>query len=83
MRLKHGPTVGKLPAIKEVEQDIGVQIVGSVKETVAAALSGLALSHTIAKAMWLGLFTDGRPFLRTPKMEQSVALRSVLHLRKH
>jgi cellulose synthase/poly-beta-1,6-N-acetylglucosamine synthase-like glycosyltransferase len=52
----------------------GVRIVGSVRETFAAALSGLALSHTIAKAMWLGLFTDGRPFVRTPKMEQSVAL---------
>ncbi len=51
----------------------GVQIVGSIRETVAAALSGLALSHTIAKAMWLGLFTDGRPFVRTPKLEQSVA----------
>jgi exo-beta-1,3-glucanase (GH17 family)/cellulose synthase/poly-beta-1,6-N-acetylglucosamine synthase-like glycosyltransferase len=52
----------------------GVQIVGSIRETIAAALSGLALSHTIAKAMWLGLFTDGRPFVRTPKLEQSVAL---------
>lgn len=52
----------------------GVKIVGGVRETVAAALSGLALSHTIAKAMWLGLFTDGRPFVRTPKMEQSMAL---------
>lgn len=52
----------------------GVKIVGSIRETLAAALSGLALSHTIAKAMWLGLFTDGRPFVRTPKMEQSVAL---------
>lgn len=52
----------------------GVKIVSGARETVAAALSGLALSHTIAKAMWLGLFTDGRPFVRTPKMEQSVAL---------
>lgn len=52
----------------------GVHIVSTAGETVAAAFSGLALSHTIAKAMWLGLFTDGRPFLRTPKMEQSVAM---------
>ncbi|HEC60614.1 hypothetical protein LCGC14_0441030 [marine sediment metagenome] len=52
----------------------GIKIVGGFRETFAAALSGLALSHTIAKAMWLGLFTDGRPFVRTPKMEQSVAL---------
>ncbi len=52
----------------------GVRVVGSLRETIAAALSGLALSHTIAKAMWLGMFTDGRPFVRTPKREQSVAL---------
>ncbi len=52
----------------------GVQIVGSIKETVAAALAGLSLSHTIAKAMWSGLFTDGRPFVRTPKREKSAAL---------
>lgn len=52
----------------------GAQIVGSLRETVAAALAGLSLSHTIAKAMWSGLFTDGRPFVRTPKKEKSAAL---------
>jgi exo-beta-1,3-glucanase (GH17 family)/cellulose synthase/poly-beta-1,6-N-acetylglucosamine synthase-like glycosyltransferase len=52
----------------------GAQIVGSLRETIAAALAGLSLSHTIAKAMWLGLFTDGRPFVRTPKQEESAAL---------
>lgn len=52
----------------------GVRIVSTGREIVFAALSGLALSHTIAKAMWLGLFTEGRPFVRTPKMEQSFAL---------
>ena len=51
----------------------GANIVVTFRQTVAAAISGLALSHTIAKAMWLGLFTTGRPFLRTPKMEQSAA----------
>lgn len=52
----------------------GVHIVTTFRQTLAAAFAGLALSHTIAKAMWLGLFTTGRPFLRTPKMEQSAAL---------
>ncbi len=52
----------------------GAQIVGSLRETIAAALAGLSLSHTIAKAMWLGIFTDGRPFVRTPKKEKSAAL---------
>lgn len=52
----------------------GVNIVMTFRQTMAAAISGLALSHTIAKAMWLGLFTTGRPFLRTPKMERSAVL---------
>ena len=52
----------------------GARIVGSVKQTLSAALAGLALSHTIARAMWLGLFTSGKPFLRTPKMEKAAAL---------
>ncbi len=52
----------------------GVRIVSTGRETVFAALSGLALSHIIAKAVWLGLFTEGRPFVRTPKMEQAFAL---------
>jgi exo-beta-1,3-glucanase (GH17 family)/cellulose synthase/poly-beta-1,6-N-acetylglucosamine synthase-like glycosyltransferase len=52
----------------------GAHIVGTVKQTVAAALAGLALSHTIARAMWSGLFTRHMPFLRTPKMVRSAAL---------
>ncbi|MGH6952585.1 MAG: glycosyltransferase, partial [Alphaproteobacteria bacterium] len=35
-----------------------------------ASIAGLALSHTIAKAVWSGLFTSNRPFLRTPKCER-------------
>jgi len=52
----------------------GVRIVGTARQTLAAALAGLSLSHTIARAMWLGLFTSRLPFLRTPKMEQANAL---------
>ncbi|MBF0101851.1 MAG: glycosyltransferase [Desulfobacterales bacterium] len=43
-------------------------------QTVAAAISGLALSHTIAKAILNGFFTSGKPFFRTPKCEKSPAL---------
>ncbi len=39
-----------------------------------AALAGLALSHTIGKAVWKGLLTRRAPFLRTPKMENAPAL---------
>jgi len=52
----------------------GVHIVGTVRQTLAAALAGLSLSHTIARAIWLGLVTRSRPFLRTPKLEQASAL---------
>jgi cellulose synthase/poly-beta-1,6-N-acetylglucosamine synthase-like glycosyltransferase len=52
----------------------GVRIVGTARQTLSAAIAGLALSHTIARAMWLGLFTRHMPFLRTPKMEQAKAL---------
>jgi hypothetical protein len=52
----------------------GAHIVGTIKQTLAAALSGLALSHTVSKAMWLGLFTRNKPFMRTPKLERASAL---------
>jgi exo-beta-1,3-glucanase (GH17 family)/cellulose synthase/poly-beta-1,6-N-acetylglucosamine synthase-like glycosyltransferase len=52
----------------------GAHIVATTKQTISAALAGLALSHTVARAVWLGLFTRGRPFLRTPKMERAAAL---------
>jgi len=42
----------------------------SVVQTIGAAIAGLALTHTVAKAIWQGLFTSGRPFLRTPKFEK-------------
>lgn len=38
-------------------------------ETLGAALAGLALSHTIAKAMVAGFWTKNIPFFRTPKCE--------------
>ncbi len=43
-------------------------------QTIAAAISGLALSHSIAKAVVNGFFTSGKPFFRTPKCENSPAL---------
>jgi hypothetical protein len=43
-------------------------------QTLAAAFSGLALSHTIAKAVLSGFFTSGKPFFRTPKCEKCPAI---------
>jgi exo-beta-1,3-glucanase (GH17 family)/cellulose synthase/poly-beta-1,6-N-acetylglucosamine synthase-like glycosyltransferase len=43
-------------------------------QNLSAALAGLSLTHTIGKAMFSGLFTNGRPFMRTPKCEDQPAL---------
>jgi hypothetical protein len=39
----------------------------STAQTMASAVAGLALTHTIAKAMLYGLITRHLPFFRTPK----------------
>lgn len=43
-------------------------------QTLFAALAGLALSHTISKAVVTGFFTSNKPFFRTPKCENSPAV---------
>ncbi len=43
-------------------------------DRLGAALAGLALSHTIGKAVWKGLLIRSAPFLRTPKMADAPAL---------
>jgi cellulose synthase/poly-beta-1,6-N-acetylglucosamine synthase-like glycosyltransferase len=45
----------------------GIRVVGSTLQVLSATLAGLALSHTIAKAMLLGIVKDHIPFFRTPK----------------
>lgn len=42
----------------------------TVRQTIAAAVAGLALSHTIARAVLSGLVTRNKSFLRTPKLAQ-------------
>jgi hypothetical protein len=39
----------------------------NLRQTLAAALAGLALAHTIGRAMLKGLLTRSEPFFRTPK----------------
>ncbi len=46
-----------------------VRVNATLTDSVAAMIAGLALTHTVGKAMIIGLFTAGRPFLRTPKCE--------------
>jgi cellulose synthase/poly-beta-1,6-N-acetylglucosamine synthase-like glycosyltransferase len=46
----------------------------------AASVAGLALTHTVAKAVWTGIFTSGKPFMRTPKCEDPARLSQVLRM---
>ena len=42
----------------------------SLLQSLGAALAGLSLTHTVARGTLQGLFTSGKPFMRTPKYEQ-------------
>jgi exo-beta-1,3-glucanase (GH17 family)/cellulose synthase/poly-beta-1,6-N-acetylglucosamine synthase-like glycosyltransferase len=42
----------------------------NLRQTLSAALAGLALSHTIGTAVVKGLLTNNEPFFRTPKRAQ-------------
>jgi exo-beta-1,3-glucanase (GH17 family)/cellulose synthase/poly-beta-1,6-N-acetylglucosamine synthase-like glycosyltransferase len=44
-----------------------VRVGASYRQTFAAAIAGLALTHTIGTAVLKGLVTRGEPFFRTPK----------------
>jgi exo-beta-1,3-glucanase (GH17 family)/cellulose synthase/poly-beta-1,6-N-acetylglucosamine synthase-like glycosyltransferase len=41
----------------------------SVLDTLGAVVGGLALSYTVGKAVWYGVFTTKMPFYRTPKCD--------------
>ncbi len=43
-------------------------------ERIGAAIAGMSLTHSIARATIAGLFTKSLPFHRTPKMENQTAL---------
>jgi hypothetical protein len=45
----------------------------NIRQTFAAAIAGLALSHTVGLAVLKGLFTHNEPFFRTPKFPQKHA----------
>jgi hypothetical protein len=45
----------------------GTRVGANLRQTLAAAIAGLSLSHTIGSAMLGGLVRRDRPFFRTPK----------------
>ncbi len=54
------------------------RVSATVRQSIAAALAGLALSHTIARAILQGMFTSGLPFFRTPKQAQNTGLKRAI-----
>lgn len=47
---------------------------------VVASVAGLALTHSVGKAVWTGLLTSGKPFLRTPKCADPANFTQVLRV---
>jgi len=54
------------------------RVKANLRQTLAAAIAGLALSHTVGIATIKGLFTDDQPFIRTPKCAKPSAWRDAL-----
>jgi len=50
------------------------RVTATFRQSLAAGIAGLALSHTIARAVWKGLVTRKLAFFRTPKMAEAPAL---------
>ena len=51
-----------------------VRVGANLRQTLAAAIAGLALTHTIGRATAKGLVTRSEPFFRTPKTGRSSGL---------
>jgi cellulose synthase/poly-beta-1,6-N-acetylglucosamine synthase-like glycosyltransferase len=54
------------------------RIAASLRQSLAAGIAGLALSHTIARAIWTGFFHRGLGFFRTPKLAGASGLVSAI-----
>ncbi|MGQ0740861.1 MAG: glycosyltransferase [Alphaproteobacteria bacterium] len=51
-----------------------------VKGAIMASVAGLSLTHTVGKAMLMGIFTSRHPFMRTPKCERATPLKQILRV---
>jgi exo-beta-1,3-glucanase (GH17 family)/cellulose synthase/poly-beta-1,6-N-acetylglucosamine synthase-like glycosyltransferase len=51
-----------------------VRVGANLRQTLAAAVAGLALTHTIGRAAVKGLLTSNEPFFRTPKRGRTSGL---------
>ena len=75
------PTVFMIPTLSVFAFKIGAslwlyraRVKCSFGQKIGAAVAGMALTHTVGRAIWQGLFTSGRPFVRTPKCENQPKL---------
>ncbi len=50
------------------------------KGALLASVAGLSLTHTVGKAVWTGLLTSSKPFLRTPKCADPASFTQVLRV---
>ena len=55
-----------------------VRVKASLRQTVAAAMAGLALSHTVGVATLKGMLSNNMPFVRTPKCAAPSPLKKAL-----
>ncbi|MBB1074201.1 glycosyltransferase [Rhodoferax sp. 4810] len=49
------------------------RVIATLRQSIAAGLAGLALSHTISMAMFAGMWSGKLPFFRTPKLAAAPA----------
>ena len=57
-----------------------VKIGGTIRDSLAAAVTGLSLAYVVGKAVLFGLVTSSNPFVRTPKCEDSAPFSSALRM---
>jgi exo-beta-1,3-glucanase (GH17 family)/cellulose synthase/poly-beta-1,6-N-acetylglucosamine synthase-like glycosyltransferase len=57
-------------------QKVGSGVAGAA----SASVAGLALTHTVGKAVFAGIFTSKQPFLRTPKCENPADLGQAMRM---
>jgi hypothetical protein len=56
------------------------KVKSGLKGAFVASVAGLSLTHTVGKAMWTGLMTSGKPFLRTPKCADPASFTQVFRV---